>query len=92
MLLSEDLTSLLSNIGQLRALKNAENIVNDKGIQCATYARFFLNGHPYNLKSINFNQRDTIFIELASELTIVDTNYYVSSKIAQSPALINLAR
>jgi hypothetical protein len=92
MMTAEGLSPLLTNVGQIRSLKNAEDDVKTYGTQCAVYAKWFLSGHPKDIKPIDFNQRSEAFLELASELAIIGTKYYIGSTISESPALQNLVR
>lgn len=92
MLISEGLAPLLVNIGQIQALKNAEDTVKQYGICCAVYAKWFLAGHPTNLSPIQFSQRDESFFELAQELSIIGTRYYHGSTISESASLQNISR
>jgi len=92
MLVKEGLAPLLESFGQHQALADAYHEVEDKGIRVATYAGWFLDGHPLGTTKAQFNQKDAAFADLLGELGTVATTYYKGSTIGDSPALSNAAR
>lgn len=93
MTIKEGIAPLLSAISQVEALMTAYEVVAAGGIKCASYAKWFLAGHPEpdEHTPIAFDQKDTAFADLAGELAVIGTKYYQSSTIAGSAALANAA-
>lgn len=94
MLIKEGLSPLLSNISQVDALAQAYNEVEKHGVRVASYAGWFLDGHPMGeeINKITFNQKDEAFAALIGELAIVATRYYSGTTIAGSASLQNAAQ
>jgi len=92
MLIKEGLAPLLENYSQHQALATAFAAVETNGIKVATYAGWFLDGHPRGNKKVQFSQKDAAFSDLIGELGIVATTYYRGSTIGESPALGNAAK
>jgi hypothetical protein len=89
MLTQEGIYPMLENRSQARALVNAFNTVIANGIRVASYASWFLDGHPGQVTKVPFNQKDPQYASLIGELGAVATTYYGKSTIGQSPALDN---
>lgn len=92
MLVSEGLVPLLENISQWRTLVDKHNEVKSGGVAIATYAGWFLEGHPNGVPKKAFSQKSADVSDIIGELSAVATNYYRRSTIGQSPALENAAR
>jgi hypothetical protein len=92
MLIKEGLAPLLEGYSQHAALATAYDSVKVNGIKVATYAGWFLDGHPNGNTRVQFNQKDASFAELIGELGLVATTYYRGSTIGESPALLNAAK
>jgi hypothetical protein len=88
----ENLAPLLTHIDQHTALIDAYKEVCEHGIACATYAQWFLDGHPAGYEKRRFNQKDTSYAALIGELAVVATLYYSGSTIADSMSLKNAAQ
>jgi len=91
MLVREGLAPLLVSSGEIQALRSAYDTVETQGICCATYARWFLDGHPDGNEPIEFSQKDPAHAELVGELGIVAKEYYRGTTIAGSLSLENAA-
>jgi hypothetical protein len=91
MMIKEALAPLLNNINQAEALFAAFETVRTEGIRCASYAKWFLDGHPEDLDAIDFGQKDPSYADLAGELATVATRYYHDTTIGKSQALANAA-
>jgi hypothetical protein len=89
MLVGEGLAPLLESMSQWQSLKSQYAIVEAGGVCVASYASWFLDGHPNNLTKHAFNQKDPSCAELIGELGAVATKYYSRSTIGQSMALDN---
>lgn len=89
MVAQEGLAPLLENQRQVAGLVAAHAVVAANGIKCASYANWFLDGHPDNLKRVQFNQKDASIAELVGELGAVARKYYRRSTIGESLALDN---
>jgi len=92
MLVKEGLAPLLESADQYMALATAYRTVEKNGIKAASYAGWFLDGHPNHNPRIPFNQKDLAFAELVGELGVVATKYYSNTSIGESPALDNAAK
>lgn len=91
-LVKEGLSPLVANIDQLGPLIAARAEVETEGMRCAVYARWFFEGHPANIRPVQFSQKDNAHANLTSELAIIATRYYANSTIGQAAALINAAQ
>lgn len=95
MAIREGIAPLIMAIDQVDALLSAYRVVEDGGMRCATYAKWFFEGHPDEdeaaCKPIAFDQKSSDFAELAGELATIGTRYYAGSTIAGSAALRNAA-
>lgn len=91
MLVVEGLAPLLNHSGQAMALKAQYDFLSTNGVTCATYAGWFLDGHPDGLAKQEFSQKDTRAADLIGELGYVATKYYEGSTIGESPALASAA-
>jgi hypothetical protein len=89
MLVGEGLVPLLENIGQWQSLKSQYEVAESGGVRVASYASWFLDGHPLQVTKQSFNQKDSSCSELIGELGAVATQYYSRSTIGQSMALDN---
>jgi hypothetical protein len=89
MLVGEGLAPLLEQLSQWRSLKSQFTAVEQGGVKVASYASWFLDGHPKNVTKQSFNQKDSTCAELIGELGAVATKYYSRSTIGQSLALDN---
>jgi len=92
MLVREGLAPLLESFSQHAALAAAHELVESSGMRAASYARWFLDGHPRGISPVSFNQKDSTYAELVGELGAVATTYYKGSTIGESPALENAAK
>jgi len=90
-LVREGLAPLLQHIDQVDALMEAYETVRDNGIACASYATWFLEGHPNQVAKVPFNQKSSQFSSLVGELGYVATKYYAGTTIAGSKSLENAA-
>lgn len=91
MLVKEGLAPLLSSQGESGSLIAAHEQLKEGGIQCATYAKWFLDGHPNGVKPVTFNQKESGFASLIGELGFVAMRYYTGTTIAGSAALQSAA-
>lgn len=89
MLVSEGLYSLLESQAQWQALYSAYEKVAANGIKVASYASWFLSGHPDGYSRIQFGQKDAQYSTLIGELGAAGKHYYARSTIGDSPALDN---
>lgn len=89
MLVAEGLAPLLESAGKYAALAAAYRQVEAHGIRVATYASWFLNGHPDGTQRIAFAQKDSAFSDLVGELATVARTFYRNSTIGESLALDN---
>jgi hypothetical protein len=87
----EGLAPLLNNLEQLAALKAQHDELEVHGVACATYAGWFLDGHPDGLVKRDFSQKDAASAGLIGELGHVATKYYKGTTIGDSPALASAA-
>lgn len=92
MLVKEGLSPLLTNIEQIDALAGAYRQVEEHGVAVASYASWFLDGHPFNVEKVAFNQKEETFSGLIGELAVVATHYYSGTTIAGSASLQNAAQ
>jgi len=92
MLVAEGLAPLLESAGKYAALVAAYKQVEKHGIRVATYANWFLNGHPDGITRIPFAQKDSSFSDLVGELAAVARTFYRNSTIGESMALDNAMR
>lgn len=88
-LVGEGLAPLLENITQWQALQSQYSAVEAGGVAVASYASWFLDGHPLQVSKRNFNQKDSSCADLVGELGAVARQYYSRSTIGQSMALDN---
>lgn len=88
-LVGEGLAPLLENISQWQALASKFTEVEAGGVAVASYAAWFMDGHPEGLPKRNFNQKDSLCADLVGELGAVARRYYARSTIGQSMALDN---
>jgi hypothetical protein len=80
---------LLESRAQWQALKGQHDIVAANGIRVASYAGWFLDGHPAGTAKIAFAQKSSVCADLVGELGAVSQTYYKRSTIGMSPALEN---
>jgi hypothetical protein len=92
MLLQSSLAPLLENFSEWRSLLSQYKIVEENGVRVASYAQWFLDGHPENISRVNFDQKSSACANLIGELAVVAGTYYGQSTIGQSMALRNAAR
>jgi len=92
MLVKEGLSPMLANRGQLAALMTAYNTVATEGMRCATYAKWFFDGHPDAITAESFSQKDAAYIDISGELATVAIKYYATSTIGQSMSLSNASQ
>jgi hypothetical protein len=59
------------------------------GVRVASYAQWFLDGHPERVERVSFNQKDSVCTNLIGELAAVAIKYYTTTTIGASPALGN---
>jgi hypothetical protein len=90
MLTSEGLSPFISTIHQLDSMMSAYDEVSKNGMRCAVYAKWYFEGFFKNTNTSAFSQRDSSFVDLLSELSIIAMKYYKDSTIAGSAALKNL--
>jgi len=90
-LVKDALWPMVRNQGQLMALVGARTEVSNHGVAVAVYSSWFLNNHPLAVAPRAFNQKDSTFFALASELAIIAVTYYKGTTIADSPSLRNAA-
>jgi len=91
MAIKEGIAPLIAAIDQVDALVGAYKEVEEHGVAVASYAKWFLDGHPEALTPRAFSQKDAAFADLVGELAIIGTKYYAGSTIAGSAALSNAA-
>jgi len=89
MLVAEGIYPMLESKNQTNALINAYATVRANGVRVASYASWFLDGHPDNHQRVPFNQKDATFSALVGELGAVARTYFKNSTIGESPALDN---
>lgn len=89
MLIGEGLAPLLESISQWRALKSQFDLVEKGGVRVASYAAWFLEGHPKALTKNSFNQKESACADLVGELAAAARRYYSRSTIGESMALDN---
>jgi len=90
-LVKDALWPMVRNQAQLVPLVAARAVVDANGVAVAVYSHWFLNGHPGGVNPVQFNQKDTTFFALASELAIIAGTYYKGTTISESPSLKNAA-
>jgi len=90
-LVGEGIAPFLMAAGQFERLKQKEAVVAEGGVKVASYANWFLDGHPDKVVRIAFNQQDPACSDLVGELAIAATVYYAGTTISRSPALANAA-
>jgi len=90
-LVGEGIAPFLMAAGQFERLQQKEAVVAAGGVRVASYANWFLDGHPDRTVRIAFNQQDAACSDLVGELAIAATVYYAGTTIARSPALANAA-
>jgi hypothetical protein len=91
MLVKEGLAPMLESVGEVKALVSSYESLRDGGIKCATYAKWFLDGHPKQASFQVFNQKDPAHAALIGELGQVADKYYKGTTIADSAALKSAA-
>lgn len=93
MTIKEGIAPLITAIDQVGPLMAAHARVEELGVRCASYAKWFLQGHPDSdaHAPVAFDQKDSAFAELAGELAVIGTRYYHGSTISGSAALANAA-
>jgi hypothetical protein len=89
LLLSAGIAPLLENFSEWRALHMQYKTVEEGGVRVASYAQWFLDGHPDGVRKENFNQKSSECANLIGELAAAATSYFAKSTIAASPALRN---
>jgi hypothetical protein len=89
MLLQSSIAPLLENFSEWRTLQAQWEIVNAHGVRAASYAQWFLDGHPQQLERVAFNQKDSACANLIGELAAVAGSYYAQTTIGQSMSLMN---
>lgn len=89
MLAAEGLAPLLESAGKYASLVAAYKKVEANGIRVATYANWFLNGHPDGITRVPFAQKDSSFSDLVGELATVARTFYRNSTIGESLSLEN---
>lgn len=92
MLLQSSLAPLLENFSEWRSLQSQFKIVEANGVRVASYAQWFLDGHPEKVEKVSFDQKSSACANLIGELAVVAGTYYGQSTIGQSMALKNAAR
>lgn len=92
MTIKEGIAPLLDSFDQYPELMKQYKLVEEHGVQIASYAQWFLGGHPEALPKVAFNQRDPSCSELIAELGMVAEEYYKGTTIGASPALQNAAK
>lgn len=91
MLTKEGISPLLTEYSQFTALVQAYNVVEKNGIKVASYANWFLDGHPLKYTRVAFNQKDSRYAALVGELGAAAESYYARTTIGESPSLKNAA-
>jgi len=89
MLVSEGIFPLCQNASAWKGLVSQYQIVAQSGVRVASYASWFMDGHPQNLEPVAFNQKAAICADLVGELAAVARTYYRRSTIGESMALDN---
>jgi hypothetical protein len=89
MMVQSCLAPLLENFSEWRALQAQYALVLEHGVRAASYAQWFLEGHPEKIGRLSFNQKDSICSSLIGELAAVACKYYEKTTIGRSPALRN---
>jgi hypothetical protein len=92
MLIKEGLAPLLESFDTYPAFVDAYKKVESSGIRVASYAGWFLDGHPDRLSKLPFNQKSADFADIIGELGAAATRYYAQTTIGESPALDNAAK
>jgi hypothetical protein len=83
------LAPLLENYSEWRTLMARYREVETMGVRAASYAQWFLDGHPGGVRPSEFNQKDSACAALVGELAVVAKSYYAGSSIGASMALEN---
>lgn len=91
MLVKEGLAPMLEAVSEVAALVASFEVLEKEGVKCATYAKWFLDGHPKGNAPMSFNQKDTAHAALVGELGQVAEKYYRGTTIADSAALKSAA-
>jgi hypothetical protein len=91
LMLSEQLTPLLTNRHQIAALVGAYHDVLRGSMEFHVGAKWYFHGHPNSPSLGLFNQKDEKWSQLAAELAVVSQKYYPGHTISASPALKTLA-
>jgi len=89
LLLQAGIAPLLESYSEWKAMLAMYRDVESGGIRAGSYAQWFLDGHPFNIGKLNFNQKDSACANLVGELGAVARHYYGKSTIGQSMALRN---
>jgi len=92
LLTATSLSPLLEAFDEWRQLKAQYDLVEAHGVRVASYAQWFLDGHPNRLSKLNFNQKDSACANLIGELAVVATTYYKATTIGESMSLQNAAK
>lgn len=87
MLISENISGLLTERAMFEALSRAHAKVENEGMRIASYAGWFFSGHPTGVGKVAFNQKDASFAALVGELGHIAGTYYRGTTIGDSPAL-----
>jgi len=90
-LVSTGYAGALQFLNQAQPLMAAFNLLEAQGMRCATYARWFFDGHPLAVVRESFNQRDPAFHDLVQEIAIAITLLYPTATISASMSLRNAA-
>jgi len=83
------LAPLLENYSEWRILVARYKEVEQLGVRAASYAQWFLDGHPTGIRPSPFNQKDNACAALVGELAVVAKSYYLDSSIGKSMSLEN---
>lgn len=89
MMVKEGISPLLNNREQIPALMAAHAVVEEHGIACAVYGKWFLKNHPDEdmRDPVTFDQKSPAFSSLVGELAWVSKLYYRGTTISGSAAL-----
>lgn len=89
LLLTAGIAPLLESYSEWRTLLAQYKLVEEGGVRVASYAQWFLDGHPGGVVKQSFSQKSSECANLIGELAAAADSYFSRSTIAASPALKN---
>jgi len=90
-MVANGLAGIFRHLSQLPALMAAFATLDAEGMRCATYARWFFDGHPLAVDTVAWDQKSPAFADLIAEAAIAMTTLHPSSTLGRSPSLHNAA-